>query len=234
MFPSLIPSDQPSGSGLPSLSPSLSFAPTDSPIVPPGACRKVNCSGHGKCFEENKLAVCKCEDTFIQSEKKDDCLCPEGTVLFPKANRCFAITESPTKSPVTAPTTSSPTATPTESSPTATPTESDLIEEEQLCSDSPLPMKIQMNGAKRLRKCAWVARKKTQERCSIPTVALHCPSACKSFGNYCDTDSSARMKITKDDGEVVLRYCTWVGANPDERCSYEGVASTCRATCGGL
>lgn len=103
--------------------------------------------------------------------------------------------------------------------------------DESTCVDSDLRMKILINGNKKNRYCAWVARTNTEERCAIDTVSSHCPITCADYGGNCSIDSEARTKFTKDDGTQVMRYCTWVANNPDVRCLYDNAIETCRVSC---
>ncbi|GFH49230.1 predicted protein [Chaetoceros tenuissimus] len=121
--------------------------------------------------------------------------------------------------------TSGPNSNPSGNSPTTGPSTS-------ACTDSPLRMKIVINGRNRRRGCSWAARLNTQERCNIATVASHCPITCANYSGNCNVDSQARFKTQKPDGQNIMRSCDpWVKNNPNYRCTFPGVMKTCRSTC---
>ena len=98
------------------------------------------------------------------------------------------------------------------------------------CTDSLLRFRFDWNNGKISRSCAWVANKDTLMRCNAEGVSSMCPAIC----NTCNTcvDSSLRFRFDWNNGKI-SRSCTWV-ANKDTliRCNAEGVAESCRATCG--
>lgn len=222
--PSAVPSLSTSPSGSPSTVPSMSSSPSGSPSagpsstpLPPDPCRNNKCSNHGKCSTRNNAAYCTCEDTFMQTATLDNCVCPPGTKLFAEINRCYSITEAPTQ-------------TPTQKPSTLAPTETFIDPVPPSCSDSTLRMKIKINGDYKLKYCDWAGRNAVGKRCSIPTVASHCPLTCAEYGGDCEIDSLALTKIMKDD-KFGIHNCAWVAEDASERCQYNGVAGTCRATC---
>ncbi|GFH44677.1 predicted protein [Chaetoceros tenuissimus] len=202
-------------------------------VVPesPNPCRGVTCGGHGVCRVISSTEItCVCENTFeavIGKKSRPTCICPKNTVLMANVNRCISITDTPSKSP------SFP--------PTMKPTVSPTGEIDERCMDSTLKMKIEINGEKRVKQCEWVARKEdvtiTAKRCTIPSVASHCPVSCKDYMSDCIVDSEARFKVSvnqDDTTKTVLRYCAWAARKPDERCFYDGVGVTCRKSCANL
>lgn len=156
----------------------------------------------------------------------------DGPTSFPILNP----TSEPNSSPISMPTskpsvyspslpTSGPNYNPSGDSPTTRPST-------RSCEDSSLRMKIVINGEKKRRYCDWAARRETESRCNIPTVASHCPIACANYGGNCNIDSEARFKTEKPDGNTIMRYCDpWVINNASYRCTFPGVQNTCRSTC---
>lgn len=57
-----------------------------------------------------------------------------------------------------------------------------------------------------------------------------CPSACGTCSEC--VDSPLRFRVTKDDGNTIVRNCGWVANAKNKRCEYDGVSDTCRRTCG--
>ena len=107
--------------------------------------------------------------------------------------------------------------------------------DDDTCKDSPLRMKtwIEADQRERMRSCEWVGRvaERVAERCALSDNESHCPVSC---GVTCENvDSAARFKIEKPDGRKINRYCSFVANNPSERCTWEGVADTCRKSCAG-
>ncbi|GFH59434.1 hypothetical protein CTEN210_15910 [Chaetoceros tenuissimus] len=184
-IPSDVPSDQPSL--LPSSMPSdvPSDIPSDFPSLEPSVpvvieasrspCDGVSCSGRGKCeVISQTVAQCKCENTFIHSDDKLDCICPSGTKFDPRWKRCFSITTSPTKSP-----TKSPTLAPTKS-PSQAPTKSPFIEEP--CVDDMSGTFTIDNG--NTGSCKWILKNKKRRAkrkfkyCPREEVVNMCPVTC--------------------------------------------------------
>lgn len=100
------------------------------------------------------------------------------------------------------------------------------------CVDSPLRIKIPVDDQMVARSCEWVARKKTDERCAILGVSDTCPSACETCGTC--SDSPLRIKfLMEGETKKIARSCEWVArTKTEERCLIDGMADTCRATCG--
>ncbi|GFH62100.1 predicted protein [Chaetoceros tenuissimus] len=146
------------------------------PPEEPNLCKNVNCSNRGKCqvlsFTE---AECKCENTFIQSEDKLNCICPSDHVFNADANHCFPITETPSKSP-----TSSPVATPS-LSPSQEPTE-DKEEDELPCEDDLSSTFTLDNG--NIVDCKWILKNKKRRTVRKAKYCVHeeiinmCPVSC--------------------------------------------------------
>lgn len=125
--------------------------------------------------------------------------------------------------------------TPTATTPAPTPTDGD-------CNDSPLRVKVWNESQQRYRmqSCEWVGRieSKIEERCASISVngetnAAHCAKTC-AVTNCSQQDSNSRFKVYSPVLQKLLtRYCTFAANKPQERCSWEGMADTCRATCAG-
>lgn len=45
-------------------------------------------------------------------------------------------------------------------------------------------------------------------------------------------DGSLKFKVRKNDGRKITRDCPWVAVKAENRCSFDGVSSTCPGTCG--
>jgi hypothetical protein len=137
-------------------------------------CKNVNCSNRGKCqvlsFTE---AECQCENTFIQSETKLDCICPSDHEFNANANRCFPITEAPSKSP-----TSSPVATPS-LSPSQEPTEG--VKEVPCEDDANSTFTLDIGN---IVNCKWILKNKKRRSvrkakyCVREEVMNMCPVSC--------------------------------------------------------
>lgn len=98
------------------------------------------------------------------------------------------------------------------------------------CVDSPLRFKLTWNGKNIARNCIWVTNKLTSKRCAVEGVSAMCPKTC----NTCDVckDTSSRFKLVFNDKKIT-RSCEWVSNRFTEiRCTSDGVAESCRATCG--
>lgn len=179
-FPSMVPSEIPSS--LPSLSPSSlpsldSSSPPSFIAVAENPCTNINCSKRGKCeVLSSTEAECKCENTFIQSENKLDCICPSNHEFHANVNRCFPITNSPSKSP-----TSSPTLAPT-ASPTPAVTEDKQDEDENPCVDDVTGTFTLDNG--NTADCIWILKnkkrsdKRKRKYCIREEVTNMCPLSC--------------------------------------------------------
>lgn len=178
-FPSMVPSEIPSL--LPSLSPSSlpsldSSSPPSFIAVAENPCTNINCSKRGKCkVLSSTEAECKCENTFIQSENKLDCICPSNHDFHANVNRCFPITDSPSKSP-----TLSPTLAPT-ASPTPAVTE-DKQDDEDPCIDDVTGTFTLDNG--NTADCKWILKNKKRsdkrkgKYCIREEVMNMCPLSC--------------------------------------------------------
>merc|ERR1711915_614360 len=132
----------------------------------------------------------------------------------------FVDCSNPTPSP-----TSSPTASPVAST-TPAPTSSTTSS----CGDSTLRFKLTWNSKKITRGCDWVANKAAVQRCAVDGVSAMCSSTCGT----CSTcaDSNVRMKFTWNDKKIT-RDCGWVANKATlQRCAVDGIANSCRATCG--
>ncbi len=106
-----------------------------------------------------------------------------------------------------------------------------LFSSAQSCVDSTIRLRIfKPDGSRIFRNCNWVARNDVENRCSFDGVSESCPLTC----NSCDecVDSPLRLKIVKASGKKISRGCSWVANRPGGRCGLDGVANTCRATCG--
>merc|ERR1712127_916597 len=94
--------------------------------------------------------------------------------------------------------------------------------------------KMIVNG--RPRGCLWAANEKNHsKRCNKRNVGSHCPATCDdilfSCREFASEDSKKRFVMTNSG---LLKFCVWVGREEDQvekRCTKEGVADTCRATC---
>ena len=164
----------------------------------------------------------------------------QGPDIIPKSwdvNPPFTCSSSP--SPPTAPTPTAPTPTaptPTAPTPTApTPTAPTPTAPTPTtggggggCVDSELPFRVSINGRNRWRTCAWVAN--NPNHCNRDGVDSHCPETCE----VCDEcfDGESRFRFFTNSGKRLAKTCGWVASKKtDLRCSYEGVAETCRETC---
>ncbi len=98
------------------------------------------------------------------------------------------------------------------------------------CNDSTLRFRINWNSKWITRGCTWIGNKQTVERCNIAGVRPHCSKTCDSCSTC--TDSTLRIKLMWN-GNLITRSCIWV-ANKSTilRCAVEGVANSCRKTCG--
>jgi len=98
------------------------------------------------------------------------------------------------------------------------------------CVDSTMRFKVDFEGNKIARFCAWVARKDTAIRCDIPGINETCPSTCGTC-SLC-ADSPLRLKFVLNDA-LVARSCEFTARiNTEDRCTIAGMADTCRKTCG--
>lgn len=106
----------------------------------------------------------------------------------------------------------------------------DLYYSSSPCSDSPLRFRLTLNGKNRFRRCSWVAKKNTANRCRISGVSETCPDTCGSCSSC--VDSPHRFKLTLK-GKLISRGCNWVAKkNTPTRCAASGVSEICRSTCG--
>ena len=123
----------------------------------------------------------------------------------------------------------SPTSSPTES-PVASTTPAPTSSTTSSCGDSTLRFKLTWNSKKITRGCDWVANKATVQRCAVDGVSAMCSDTCGT----CSTcaDSNVRMKFTWNDKKIT-RDCGWVANKATlQRCAVDGIANSCRATCG--
>ena len=167
------PSASPSISSISSMSSVPSDQPSNEPPEEPNPCKNVNCSNRGKChvlsFTEAK---CQCENTFIQSDSKLDCICPSNHEFNANVNRCFPITEVPSKSPNLSPT-SSPTLSPTSTSTT----KKDVCEDDETATFELIKIDKDV-------PCSWITKnwKKRSIRkmkyCGLDDVKAKCPESC--------------------------------------------------------
>lgn len=165
-----MPSDEPSFS--PTLSSNPSSLPTNSPTRK-NPCEGLTCSRAGKCEVLSLTkAECKCENTFIQSDNKMDCICPNDTVFQADVNRCFPIMESPSESPTFSATVNS----------SASPSQEPTVEKKDPCVDD-------MSGTFTLDigntvGCDWILKNKKrssirkEKYCSREEVGNMCPASC--------------------------------------------------------
>ncbi|GFH55866.1 predicted protein [Chaetoceros tenuissimus] len=147
------------------------------PPEEPNPCKNINCSNRGKCQVLSKTdAECKCENTFIQSENKLDCICPSDYEFNANANRCFPITEAPSKSPTSFPTVTS------SASPSQEPTEDLEKDDEDLCEDDVNSTFTLDNG--NIVDCKWILKNKNRRSvrkakyCVREEIINMCPKSC--------------------------------------------------------
>ena len=134
----------------------------------------------------------------------------------------------------------SPTPVPPTQAPTPAPTPTNVEDED--CNDSPLRVKVWNESQQRfkMQSCDWVGRieSKVAERCATTSVngetnAAHCAKTC-GVTNCSQQDSNSRFKVENPNtNKLLTRYCIFVANNPEVRCTWDGVADTCRATCAG-
>ena len=115
--------------------------------------------------------------------------------------------------------------------PSAVPSEVPSTPLSSSCSDSPARFRVLFNGKKISRRCAWVAKKFTDERCELDGVAEMCPATCDT----CSICENSSLRFTFEwRGKTVSKNCVWVARKlTEERCNEEGVTESCRATCEG-
>jgi hypothetical protein len=97
------------------------------------------------------------------------------------------------------------------------------------CEDSTLRFKVENNGKKINRDCAWV--KKKPFRCNVIAGAnTHCPKTCDRC-SVCE-DATNKFKLFLN-GKNRSKNCSWVAKkSTNQRCKLDGVSGTCRETCG--
>lgn len=134
-------------------------------------------------------------------------------------------TAGPTAAPTAAPTgpTPSPTPAPTPAPVTPSPTHSPTPE---ICADNTEKfLMIKPTGEKRLRNCAWAARRAYWRCYSFGNVADNCPKLCTN----CCTDSTESFKLSRNGNE---KRCGWVARKKTrKRCKYHPVKKFCPQTC---
>jgi hypothetical protein len=76
---------------------------------------------------------------------------------------------------------------------------------------------------------------RVQRRCSYKNVDSHCPNECGTCDKYACTDSKKAWFYWGKKGGGIPRTCEFVKRKPrliEKRCGRNGVAATCRETCG--
>lgn len=101
------------------------------------------------------------------------------------------------------------------------------------CEDSPLTFKVNINGKRRWRDCAWAAEKSTRFRCGLDeAVQTMCPFTCDTC-DECVDSSTPKFQVEFESGNTVSKNCDWVASRKTrQRCNLEGVETACRDTCG--
>jgi len=97
------------------------------------------------------------------------------------------------------------------------------------CVDSNLRIKVKKGSKMISRSCKWVSRN-TGVRCPLDGVNETCPSTC----GKCERclDSPLRFNFFHND-RFMTRSCKWAERmETDSRCNIDGMADTCRKTCG--
>ena len=148
--------------------------PQEEQEEPTNPCNNINCSNRGKCQVLSLTeAECKCENTFIPSENKLDCICPSNHEFNADVNRCFPITEAPSKSPTISPTKTS-SASPSQ---VATTTDEDVCEDDETATFKLIKVDKDV-------PCSWITKNKKKrairkERyCGLDEVKAICPATC--------------------------------------------------------
>lgn len=143
------------------------------PPEEPNPCKNVHCSYRGKCQVLSLTeAECKCENTFIPSENKLDCICPSNHEFNADVNRCFPITEAPSKSPTISPTKTSSTS----------PSHIATIQED-VCEDDETAT-FQLIKIDKDVPCAWITKNwkkraiREEKYCGLDEVKAICPATC--------------------------------------------------------
>ncbi|GFH52593.1 predicted protein [Chaetoceros tenuissimus] len=144
------------------------------PPEEPNPCKNVNCGNRGKCqvlsFTE---AECQCENTFIQSGNKLDCICDSNHEFNANANRCFPITKAPSKSPTFSPSLTS----------SASPSQVATTKED-LCEDDENATFELINFENEFRHCSWITKNwkkraiRKEKYCVLDAVKAKCPESC--------------------------------------------------------
>lgn len=218
----------------------------------------MDCSGHGRCNVEDIdgdiVAVCQCENTFIQSNDRRDCECPAGTFLNVAVNRCFS---SPTTSPTENPTltaTSSPTF-----APTITPTVAGFPDPSCEVDNPTFEFELVNTGGR--RSCSWINQnsERKEYRRSIYCYNDHACGEVSEIGNACkqacglceenETDPCGEKCESSSDATFNLNNgmsasCSWISKNWLKRdfrrntycynddCSPTSIGHTCYEACG--
>mmetsp|Transcript_4715 Transcript_4715/g.5407 ORF Transcript_4715/g.5407 Transcript_4715/m.5407 type:complete len:557 (-) Transcript_4715:154-1824(-) len=80
---------------------------------------------------------------------------------------------------------------------------------------------------------AWIASGLTSD---LNTISLDYSSAptppTPTPPSSSCSDTSLRFNIVKNDGSKIWRNCSWVATKAGNRCSFDGVSTTCPSTCG--
>lgn len=143
----------------------------------------------------------------------------------------YAPSRAPSKSPVTpGEPTPAPTPNPNPDAPTPAPNPTSS------CKNSGVKFRLGGEESTKKKNCKWVATKpdKVARRCAYTDVKSHCPNACGTCDQYACKDSEKFWFYWGKEGSRA-RSCAWVKRKPWKipfRCGKNGVAATCRETCG--
>ena len=114
-------------------------------------------------------------------------------------------------------------------SPTISPTKSTST-----CNDSPFKFRTThpRTGRRFWKNCAWVRKKSTKFRCTWPGAASACPKTCTNCSSCIDTNARIRFYKSLLSTKPIGRSCKWTANGAKLRCLIDGMADTCRSTCG--
>jgi len=178
-------------------------------------------------FNQEQLNLSEEEELFLRYLQAENSF----SFSYPTPSPTSAPTPTP-GTPTSAPTTSVPT--PVTPAPTTAPNSPPSI---LTCKNSGVKFRIGGNGSIKRRGCKWVSNNpnKLIRRCKYSGVKSHCPNECGTCNKYACKDSESFWFLWGLKNRNRPRSCEWVRRKANKifkRCGKNGVAATCRETCG--
>ena len=145
---------------------------------------------------------------------------------------------TPTKKPTTPAPNNQPTQAPNNQPTQAPNNQPTQAPNNQSCKSSGVKFRLGGPGSATKKSCKWVGARpnKKARRCAYTDVKSHCPDECGACSQYACKDSDKFWFLWGKKNKLKkARTCNWVKRKKQltpKRCGKNGVAATCRETCG--